>query len=75
MISVPHGKCEYGIGIELIASGMRTIYIHRDTEDPLEDEDALKSEFDLYIDGRAAAGHDGGLVHLAKLLSTLRSTR
>lgn len=53
-------------------SGLRTIYIHRDTEDPLESEDNLRTEFDLYIDGRNAAGARGGLVHLGEMLRSAR---
>lgn len=52
-----------------ICRGMRTIYIHRDTEDPLEDEEEMRTEFDLYIDGRAEVGAEGGLVRLADILS------
>lgn len=59
--------------IKVDGSGMKTIYIHRDTEDPLEDEDNLRSEFDLYIDGRAAVGPEGGLVRLAEVLGRAAS--
>ncbi|ORY25232.1 HAD-like domain-containing protein [Naematelia encephala] len=48
--------------------GMRTIYIHRDTEDPEEDFEQLRTDVDLLIDGRAAAGPKGGLIALAELL-------
>ena len=40
-------------------AGMRTIYIERWTEDRAADRDALRSEFDLYI-------NEGGIVELAR---------
>ncbi|WVQ83525.1 haloacid dehalogenase, type II [Cryptococcus sp. DSM 104549] len=48
--------------------GMRTIYIHRDTEDVFQDMAKIRSEVDLFIDGRTAAGLNGGLVELATVL-------
>jgi hypothetical protein len=46
---------------------MKTIYIHRKTEDPEEDMEKLKREFDWFIDGTKGDGKDG-LVVLAELL-------
>lgn len=49
------------------AVGMRTIYIHRTTEDPHESTDRIKAEVDAFFDGRGATGSDG-LGHVASLL-------
>ncbi|EGN93722.1 hypothetical protein SERLA73DRAFT_189467 [Serpula lacrymans var. lacrymans S7.3] len=47
--------------------GMKTAYIHRTTEDPSEDMEVVKSEVDVFIDGRSK---QHGLLELARLLST-----
>ncbi|KII85904.1 hypothetical protein PLICRDRAFT_44328 [Plicaturopsis crispa FD-325 SS-3] len=45
--------------------GMKTVYIHRTTEDLTEDMDAVKADSDVFIDGRGAGG---GLLELARVL-------
>ncbi|KAF8208306.1 haloacid dehalogenase [Mycena galopus ATCC 62051] len=47
--------------------GMKTIYIHRNTEDVDEDMDLIRTEFDAFVDG-TAAGSDGGITAVAALL-------
>lgn len=47
---------------------MKTIYIHRTTEDPLEDMGSLKVEFDLFVDGTMTDG-SGGLLTIADALT------
>jgi len=53
--------------------GMKTIYIQRSTEDPDENMETVRTEVDLFIDGRQ---HDGGLMDLSALYSgrNLRDT-
>lgn len=46
---------------------MKTIYIQRQTEDPDEDIDKIKSEMDLFIDGRYGS-KESGLLELARIL-------
>jgi hypothetical protein len=46
-------------------SGMRTVYVQRDTEDPGEDMRAVAADVDWFIDGTTGAGPRGGLVALA----------
>jgi hypothetical protein len=46
---------------------MRTIYIHRDTEDPEEDMDQIRADVDLFLDGTRSTGAKGGLLALADL--------
>ncbi|WWD16812.1 haloacid dehalogenase, type II [Kwoniella shandongensis] len=50
------------------AIGMRTIYIQRDTEDPDEEMALIRSEVDLFIDGRLWVGTKGGMNELAGIL-------
>lgn len=50
---------------------MRTVYIQRDTEDPKEDMELIKTEVDLFIDGRSTAGKEGGLMELARLTANI----
>ena len=44
-----------------VNSGMKTIYINRDTEDTLVDKSTVRGRFDLFIES-------GGLEQLAKQL-------
>lgn len=46
---------------------MRTIYIHRQTEDLDEDMGVLATEFDAFVDGRAG-GVEVGLGEVARIL-------
>lgn len=47
--------------------GMRTVYIHRSTEDPLEDMGVVRAEFDYFIDGTDGSS-TCGLIALADAL-------
>lgn len=43
--------CVYVLKTDSVASsGMKTVYIHGLTEDPDEDMNALRSDFDVFID-------------------------
>lgn len=48
-------------------SGMRTVYIHRRTEDCDENIEQVRQEVDSFVDG-SAGKRDGGLCALADLL-------
>ncbi|KAI0345982.1 haloacid dehalogenase [Trametopsis cervina] len=48
--------------------GMKTIYVHRWTEDPSLDMSALRLEFDAFVDGRDTTKDEGGLMAVASLL-------
>lgn len=43
---------------------MKTVYIQRNTEDPDEDMERIRSEVDVFIDGTSGKG---GLISLAAL--------
>lgn len=47
--------------------GIRTVYIHRSTEDLNEDMDLVRKEFDVFVDG-IGRSPQGGLMALANLL-------
>jgi hypothetical protein len=47
-----------------LTRGMKTVYIHRITEDPDEDMDKVRADVDFFIDG---TDESGGLLRLAEL--------
>lgn len=55
--------------------GMRTIYIRRPWDDPDEDLDSLRPEFDVVIDGTEVDNPFGGLAALARALDLSAKTK
>ncbi len=49
---------------------MRAVYLHRSTEDTLEDMGTVKVENDLFIDSRETTASSGGLLKLATALES-----
>lgn len=54
--------------IRALVSGMKTVYVHRWTEDPDLDMSILRTEFDAFVDGRNTTSTAGGLISVAGLL-------
>lgn len=54
--------------LNILSSGMKTIYVHRWTEDPDLDMSLLREEFDAFVNGRNTTSTSGGLVDVAGLL-------
>ncbi len=50
--------------------GLRTVYIHRNTEDLGEDMEQVRTEVDMFVDGTKPGG---GLTELAERLESLQS--
>jgi hypothetical protein len=48
-------------------SGMKTVYIQRNTEDLTEDMDQIRTEFDAFVDG-TTGDLNGGIPAVAALL-------
>lgn len=44
---------------------MKTVYVHRWTEDPDLDMSTLRTEFDAFVDGRNTTSTTGGLISVA----------
>lgn len=48
--------------------GMRTVYVRRWSEDPLEDMEAVRREVDWSVDGREATREKGGLLEVFEIV-------
>lgn len=51
-----------------VLRGLKTVYVHRWTEDPDLDMSIVRTQFDAFVDGRETTAHKGGLLEVAGIL-------